>query len=96
MANKKSAAKAARQSEKRRMVNRARKSDVKSGCKKVLSAIEAGDFEKASELFVEVEAKIFRAYRKGVFKKNTASRKIGRLARKLINASGKSGKELGI
>ncbi len=85
MANKKSAKKAAKRSKFKHKVNLARKSDVKTSVKKVLLALERKDLEEAQNLLKVAESKITRARGKGVFKKNTAARKISRLAKKVAN-----------
>lgn len=85
MANIKSAKKRARQSEKRRMKNLSRKTDVKTAVKKVMTAIEKGEpAEKVKELLRSAESKLSRAKTKGLMHAKTASRKISRLAKKAI------------
>ncbi len=87
MAHVKSAKKRIITNEIRRQRNVARRSDVKSATKKVLAAIEANDLGLAKDLLKQAEAKISRASGKGVYKKNTASRKISRLAKRVAAAS---------
>ena len=83
MANIKSAKKRARQSEKRRLINSARKSVVKTAIKKVLQSIAQNDSaENTKELFLAAQTQIARAKGKGVIPANTASRKISKLAKK--------------
>ena len=82
MANLKSAKKRVLQNEKRHLCNQARRSEIKSITKKFLEAIQANDIPTAQELLKTTTSKISRAQGKGVFKKNTASRKISRLAKK--------------
>ena len=48
--------------------------------KKVLAAVEAGDKAVAQEALVAATAAIDKATTKGVYHKNTASRKVSRLA----------------
>lgn len=86
MANIKSAKKRAKTNEIRRKRNVARRSDIKSSTKKVLDALAANDVENAKVLLCEVESKIARAQGKGLYKKNTAARKVGRLAKKVAKA----------
>ncbi len=84
MANIKSAKKQARQDIKRRVVNTNRKSGVKTVVKKLLLAIEKGDsLENVKAIFKSAEASLSRAKRK-VMHPNTASRKISRLAHKVL------------
>ncbi|EOS76205.1 MAG: 30S ribosomal protein S20 [Lachnospiraceae bacterium] len=60
--------------------NKAIKSGVKTSVKKVLAAIEANDKAAASQALIAATATIDKAAGKGVYHKNTASRKISRLA----------------
>lgn len=87
MANIKSAKKRAKTNEIRRKRNVARRSDVKSATRKVLDALAANDVEKAKSFLREAETKIARAKGKGLYKANTAARKIGRLAKKVAQAA---------
>jgi small subunit ribosomal protein S20 len=80
MANHKSAKKRIRQTEARTEVNRARRSRIRSFIKKVEAAIAAGDKALATEAFKAAEPEIRRGVTKGVWKLNTASRKISRLS----------------
>ena len=83
MANIKSAKKQAKQSEKRRKVNLARKTAIKTVVKKLLKDIAVNDVEKAKEALKEVESKLARAKGKRVMHKNTVARKISRLAKRV-------------
>ena len=84
MANIKSAQKQARQNIKKRKKNLARKTSVKTAIKKVLTAVDKEqDITKIQELLRDAEAKLARAKNKGVLHANTASRKIGRLAKRV-------------
>ena len=88
MANIKSAKKRAIQNEKCRIRNVARRSDIKTAVKKVLTSLEKG--EEAStirELMRSAEAKLSRAVGKRVVHRKTASRKISRLAKKVAAAT---------
>lgn len=60
--------------------NKAIKSGVKTAVKKVNAAIEANDKAAATEALVAATATIDKAATKGVYHKNTASRKVSRLA----------------
>jgi small subunit ribosomal protein S20 len=82
----KSAKKRAKQSEKRRLVNTARKSAIKTAVKRVVEAIELNEVAKARELLKDAEAKLARAKNKGTFHANTVARKIGRLAKRVAAA----------
>ncbi len=61
--------------------NKAIKSGVKTAVKKVLAAIEAGDKAVAQQALVEATAAIDKAATKGVYHKNTSSRKVSRLSK---------------
>ena len=60
--------------------NKAIKSGVKTSVKKVNAAIAANDKEAAKAALTAATATINKAATKGVFHKNTASRKVSRLA----------------
>ena len=60
--------------------NKAIKSGVKTAVKKVNAAIEANDKAAATEALLAATATIDKATSKGVYHKNTASRKVSRLA----------------
>lgn len=61
--------------------NKAIKSSVKTAVKKVRVAIDAQDKEAAKAALVAATATIDKAATKGVYHKNTASRKVSRLAK---------------
>jgi small subunit ribosomal protein S20 len=60
--------------------NKAIKTGVKTAIKKVYVAIEANDKDAADKALVAATRALSRATTKGVFHKNTASRKVSRLA----------------
>ena len=63
--------------------NKAIKSGVKTAMKKVLAAVEAGDKALATSEFTYCVKKLDQAAAKGVYHKNTVSRKKSQLATKL-------------
>ena len=79
MANIKSAKKRVLTSAKRADRNQAIKSAVKTEIKKVRAAIEAGNKAEAEEALRVATSEISKAASKGIYHKNTASRKISRL-----------------
>ena len=83
MANHKSAKGRIGRNNKRAVINGARRSRVRTFVKKVEAAILAGDKELAAAAFKTAESELMRAVRKGVFKQNTASRKVSRLSQKI-------------
>jgi small subunit ribosomal protein S20 len=87
MANIKSAKKRAIQAEVKRQRNLSRKSSIKTAIKKVLVALENKDVAKLSVLMQDAESKITRACGKGLLHKNTAARKVSRLAKKVAAAT---------
>ncbi|MDX6805103.1 30S ribosomal protein S20 [Terrihabitans rhizophilus] len=80
MANTSSAKKAVRKIEARTAVNRARTSRMRTFLRKVEEALASGDSAAAAEAFRAAQPEIMRAAQKGVLHKNTASRKVSRLA----------------
>ena len=80
MANIKSAKKRIVTSQKRAAKNKAVKSGVKTAVKKVLVAVEAKDAAAAAATFENAKSIIDKAASKGVLHKNTAARKVSRLA----------------
>ena len=80
MANHKSAEKRIRQTEKRTATNRSRQSRVRTFVKKVETAIASGDKAAARSALQLAQPELHRAITKGVMHKNTASRKLSRLA----------------
>lgn len=82
MANTSSAKKAVRKIAARTEVNKARRSRVRTFVRKVDMAIGSGDARAAIEALRVAESEIMRAVSKGVLHKNTASRKVSRLAKK--------------
>lgn len=75
-----------RQAEKRNLRNRMVASQVKTSVKKVAAALEAKDQDQAQAALRNASKVISSAASKGVLHRNTASRKISRLA-KQINAA---------
>ncbi len=81
MANIKSAKKRILVTKTRNERNKAIKSAVKTAIKKVDAAVAANDKEAASAALLAATSAIDKAATKGVYHKNTASRKISRLAK---------------
>lgn len=80
MANIKSAKKRILVIETKTARNKSIKSKVKTYVKKVDAAVASGDKVAAQAALVAATSEIDKAASKGVYHKNTASRKIGRLA----------------
>ena len=83
MATHKSAEKRARQNRKKRSVNTAVKSQVKTREKGVLKAVQEKNPEGARESLAKAVSAIDKAASKGVVHRNTAARKISRLTKKV-------------
>ncbi|MDF2541154.1 MAG: ribosomal protein [Herbinix sp.] len=81
MANIKSAKKRILVNETKAARNKAIKSKVKTMMKKVDAAVVAGDKDAAKANLVAAIAEIDKASSKGVYHKNTAARKVSRLAK---------------
>jgi small subunit ribosomal protein S20 len=80
----KSAKKALRGSEKKRVFNIRRKRAVKDATKEITNLVSAGGKKEAEAKLSSAYKAIDKAAKRGVIKKNTASRKKSRLA-KMIN-----------
>jgi len=80
MANSPQAKKRARQNERRFTVNKARRSRIRTFLRKVEEAIASGDRESASAALRAAQPELMRGVTKGVVHKNTAARKMSRLA----------------
>jgi len=85
LANHKSAIKRARQNEEQRIRNRSRKTRMKNVMRGLDEIIAAKSPEKAGEELKKAVSVIAKTTSHGVIHKNTASRKISRLTRR-VNA----------
>jgi small subunit ribosomal protein S20 len=81
LANTPSAEKRNRQTQKRRARNQGVRTRVKSAVKQVRETLERGELAAAQEAFHVAARAIDKASSKGVVHRNTASRKISRLAK---------------
>ncbi|MBT3466887.1 MAG: 30S ribosomal protein S20 [Ascidiaceihabitans sp.] len=80
MANTPQAKKRARQNERRAAINKARRSRIKTFLRAVEEAIESGDKEASTAALRAAQPELMRGVTKGIFHKNTVSRKISRLS----------------
>ncbi len=87
MANTASAKKAARKIARRTAVNKIRRSRIRTFVRKVEEALAAGDKSAAAEALKAAQPELMRAAGKGVLHKNTASRKVSRLAHRVKTLS---------
>ncbi len=83
MAHSLSAKKRNRQNSKRRTINRARKSQVKTQVKRLETALTQGDVEAASTEYRLVAQKLDKVASTSTMHKNTAARRKSRLAKRL-------------
>ena len=79
----KSTIKRARQAQKRLHRNRTVLSAVKGVIRKVLGAVDAKDAQTAKASLREATSALSKAVTKGILKRNTASRRVSRLAAKV-------------
>ncbi|ODN71295.1 30S ribosomal protein S20 [Methylobrevis pamukkalensis] len=80
MANTTSAKKAVRKIARRTAINKNRRTRMRGTVRKVEEAIASGDAAAAAAAFAVVQPELMRAAQKGIVHKNTASRKVSRLA----------------
>ncbi|WP_048645334.1 30S ribosomal protein S20 [Nitratireductor soli] len=83
MANTSSAKKAVRKIASRTAVNKSRRSRVRNFVRKVEEALASGDKAAAETAFKAAQPELMRAATKGVLHRNTASRKVSRLAQRV-------------
>ncbi|MHC4739973.1 MAG: 30S ribosomal protein S20 [Planctomycetota bacterium] len=91
MAHSLSAKKRVRQNEKKRAINRRRKSQVRTKIKQFQETLSEGDVEAAKEQFRLVAAKLDKTAATSTMHKKTAARKKSRLAKRLNNLKAKKG-----
>ena len=80
MANSPQAKKRARQNERKRIINKNRRSRIRSFIRKVEESITSGDKESAQSALRILQPELMRGASKGIFHKNTVARKMSRLA----------------
>ena len=83
MANTSSAKKRIRNTLRKTDINKSRRSRIKTFVRKVEDAIESKDAKSAMDSFKAAQPEIMRGVTKGIFHKNTASRKISRLSSRI-------------
>lgn len=88
MANIKSSKKAIRVIKRKTEINKSRRSRIRTYLRKLNDVIATGVVEDAKKAFIEFESELMKGVKDGIFKKNTASRKLTRMAshiRKMAN-----------
>ncbi len=83
MANTPSAKKRIRNTLRKTDINKSRRSRIKTFVRKVEDALESKDAKSAMESLKAAQPEIMRGVTKGIFHKNTASRKISRLSSRI-------------
>lgn len=83
MAQHKSAKKRIRRNERRREINRARVSRLRTFVRKTEAAIASGDKVAAEAAFRVMQPELHRAVTKGVIHRNTVARKLSRLSSRI-------------
>ena len=83
MANTPQAKKRIRRNEKRAEINGNRMGRIRTFVKKVEAAIEGGDKTAAAEALQAAQPELARGVARGVLHKNTASRKVSRLSKRV-------------
>lgn len=83
MANTSSAKKRIRRDERKSDINISRRSRIRTYIKRVEAAIEEGNRDAASAALKEAQPEMMRGVSRGVYKKNTAARKISRLSNQI-------------
>ena len=83
MANTKSARKAARQIARRTIINKSRRSRMRSAMRKVEEALAAGDRPRALAAMAEAEPALMRAAQKGILHRNVSRRTVSRLSQRI-------------
>ena len=80
MANSPQSKKRARQAQRRTLVNKTRRTRIRTFIRKVEEAIIGGDQAVAAAALKAAQPEIMRGVTKGILHKNTASRKMSRLS----------------
>jgi small subunit ribosomal protein S20 len=83
MANTPSAKKSVRKIARRTAINKSRRSRMRTFLRKVEEAITSGDKTAAESALRAAQPEIDRAAQKGILHRNTASRKVSRLSKRI-------------
>ena len=87
MANHSATKKAIRKTISKTAINKNRKSRIKTFIKRVVTAVTSGAQEEANKALIEAQVEIMKGVSANLIKKNTASRKVSRLAKSVKNIS---------
>ena len=85
MPNTKSAIRRVRRVKKQTQVNRIRKSKYKSAVKQMELLIKKKEKDKAKKYFSKFQSILMQVAKSGIINKNTASRKISRISKKIFS-----------
>ena len=88
MANTKSAKKATRVAARRNVINTNRVSRIRTSVRNVEEALAAGNAAAAETALASAQPELMRGAQKGLMHKNTASRKVSRLALRVKSLKG--------
>ena len=83
MPNTKSAIRRTKRTKQQTLVNRIRKSKYKSAIKKMSNYIDQGKTKEAKDFLPKFHSELMKIAKTGLIKKETASRKISRIAKKI-------------
>jgi small subunit ribosomal protein S20 len=83
MANTTSAKKATRKIARRTIINKSRRTQMRSSVRSVEEAIKRGDRNAALKAMVSAEPELMKAAQRNIVHKNAASRKVSRLAHQI-------------
>jgi small subunit ribosomal protein S20 len=83
MANTPQARKRIRRNDRRRVINGARVSRIRTFVKQAETALESGNADEARAALQRVQPELARGVSKGVLHRNTAARKLSRLTKRL-------------
>ena len=89
MPNHKSAEKRVRQNERRRLINRSNRTQLRTSIKNLRSALKGGDAAQVGALLPKTVSEIDRAVQKGVLHRNAAGRQKSRLTVRANQAAAK-------
>ena len=83
MPNTKSAIRRVRRVKKQTQVNRIRRSKYKNAVKEMEKLVKSKEKEKAKKFFSKFQSILMQVAKSGIISKNTASRKISRVSKKI-------------
>ena len=86
MPNIKSAIRRTKRTQLQASVNKIRKSKYKSAVKQMYIYLESGKIDEAKKFLPKFHSQLMKVAKTGVIRKETASRKISRIAKKLKNS----------